>query len=244
MDIHSTCWQQRIIADCLLCETIFCTMRGFSIIPPLALALLSSVAIAQDEEERDCSYDSSDECIEPEARGSVEFQFKPLFPSNAQFVYAFAAGYEPDYSNNDDEEEDESTRTPETKVGFWLEYPEADLSPSSEMETSLVFLMHENITGTPSGGNNGCDGIWGARCSSGIAEVIKSEITTTPSSFGPSLGQVLTKLFIWDGIWDALDPESNALRNLTTCPKGVLKEFYMLDYRKSSMYHTLLICLQ
>ncbi|EFQ99277.1 hypothetical protein MGYG_02290 [Nannizzia gypsea CBS 118893] len=68
-------------------------------------------------------------CVNPKARGSVSFEFKPLFPKALDFVYAF--------DSETQEEADKqyvpegSTPAPDSKVAFWLEYPEVNLNPTA-----------------------------------------------------------------------------------------------------------------
>ncbi|KAK2872128.1 hypothetical protein FQN49_002538 [Arthroderma sp. PD_2] len=168
--------------------------------------------------ERDCSVRSTAPCIKPDARGSVSFEFKPLFPKDVNFVYAFD-------SQNQSEIDNQylppgSTPKPYSKVSFWVEYPESNLVPSAHTETYMAVLMNENITGVPSGGNNGCDGVWGDKCSANIEAWVKAEVT---SGSGISLTDALFKLFASKKSYSS---EGNRLLANLSCPQGVLRKYY------------------
>ncbi|KAL2859917.1 uncharacterized protein BJX67DRAFT_337813 [Aspergillus lucknowensis] len=109
--------------------------------------------------------DLFDKCIDPWAQGSATFSFEPLFPEPINFVYAFALQNNYQYYP-----------IPDAKVAFWLEYNETQLDPSNGAESYMTVILNNNITGTPYGGHNGCDGVLGAECSENLIGFLKNQI--------------------------------------------------------------------
>lgn len=159
-------------------------------------------------------------CVNPKARGSVSFEFKPLFPKGLDFVYAFDSETQEEADKQHVPEG--STPSPDSKVAFWLEYPEVNLNPAAHAETYMLVLMNENFTGNPSGSNNGCDGLWGAQCSKNLAAWFKAEMAGGALSPGDSirrLGTIFGKPKTSEG--------KRILEN-TGCPNGFFNDYYEL----------------
>lgn len=123
-----------------------------------------------------CEPDSTDKCIKPVATGTVDFKFEPLFPNGANMTYGFDV-------QSDDEAEDDNSE-PIAKGGIWLNYPSYNASSADDMVTEMVLMLNETITGTPGGGNNGCDDIWSATCSSNLTDFVKYMYTQVPKLEG------------------------------------------------------------
>ncbi|KAJ5155400.1 hypothetical protein N7492_008203 [Penicillium capsulatum] len=110
-----------------------------------------------------CSFwDSS--CIDPLAQSAVRMDFSPLFQDPITFYYAFDAS------------PSGKGEGPMTKTAFWLRYNDhrVKTDPIDENRTSEVALRVGNLTGTPSGANNGCDGFLGPRCSDNIKSALQT----------------------------------------------------------------------
>ncbi|KAK2837018.1 hypothetical protein FQN49_006493, partial [Arthroderma sp. PD_2] len=152
----------------------------------------------------------------PEARGSVNFDFKPLFPKGVSFVYAFNSETQ---SADDQHTTKGSTAAPDTRVGFWLEYPEVNQAPSADMQTHMTVLLNKNLTGVPSGGNNGCDGLWGAECSNNLAAWLKTEAAGSSSDLGGVINS-------FNSIGDSRTSEGKRLMENLSCPSGILHMSY------------------
>ena len=105
------------------------------------LALLSRLTNADRldkfDEPKDCSVKSIHDCIEPVARGSATFEFKPLFPDDATFVFVF------DVQDKKELDEDAfaqgETQVPDAKIAYWLEYTDEELTASDRRETYMAF---------------------------------------------------------------------------------------------------------
>ncbi|KAJ5124475.1 uncharacterized protein N7515_008300 [Penicillium bovifimosum] len=109
-----------------------------------------------------CSFWNSG-CIDTLAQTAVRFDLKPLFPDPVTLYYGFDASP----SGKGD--------GPMTKTAFWLGYQTRNINMKAvdSNRTSEIGLRVGNLTGTPSGANNGCDGIWGEDCSSDLKTALK-----------------------------------------------------------------------
>jgi hypothetical protein len=105
-------------------------------------------------------------CVDPYAQTAVSFGFSPLFLDDLSFYYAYDA-------NNRGKGNE-----PMTKASFWMGYAarHIDNSVIDSNRTLEVGLRVGNLTGTPAGGNNGCDGVWGPQCSINLKETLKQAI--------------------------------------------------------------------
>lgn len=139
-----------------------------------------------------CAF-SEDDCIDPLAQTAVSLSFQPLFTQNITFYYGF------DAQGPDDPEQQalpENERMPIVKASFWLRYAHTYLDSGDvrENRTSEIALRVGNLTGSPSGGNNGCDGVWGSPCSEQIRQWLKRsmfELSITGSYFVDPLDTIL-----------------------------------------------------
>ncbi|KAJ5644120.1 uncharacterized protein N7484_006627 [Penicillium longicatenatum] len=97
-------------------------------------------------------------CIDPLAQTAVAFSFPPLFLDPITLFYSF------------DSSSSGKGEGPMTKTAFWLGYQDHNINPHvvDTNRTSEIALRVGNLTGTPMGPNNGCDGIWGGHCSHDI----------------------------------------------------------------------------
>ncbi|KAL4737723.1 hypothetical protein BDV11DRAFT_149660 [Aspergillus similis] len=110
-------------------------------------------------------------CVDPLAQTAISFKFPPLFLEPINFYYAFDA----DARGKGQE--------PMTKAGFWIGY-EAYVNNSAIdiNRTSEIAVRVGNLTGTPSGDNNGCDGVWGTDCSMNLKSYLQQTIFTLVTS--------------------------------------------------------------
>ncbi|OJJ33784.1 hypothetical protein ASPWEDRAFT_112969 [Aspergillus wentii DTO 134E9] len=112
-------------------------------------------------------------CIDPFAQTAVSVSLPPLFLEDVSLYYAF------------DVNSQGKGRGPMTKSAFWLGYdsnPRINSSVIDANRTSEVGMRVGNLTGTPGGGNNGCDNIWGPRCSRDLIDLIKGNIFALATS--------------------------------------------------------------
>lgn len=190
----------------------------------LVLAFLSPLTKAHRSTDgfHDCGVTSiGSNCLEPVARGSANFEFKPIFPQDVTFVYAFDVQDEEELKT--DPIAPGETPVSDAKIGYWLEYAEAELTASDHQETYMVVLTNENITGTPSGGHNGCDGVLGAECSENLAQFMKRQIVAARSRAFADFPAVFAILD--SPIYD--DDIAYAIGNLS-CPTGIFDEPYFV----------------
>lgn len=94
-------------------------------------------------------------CIDSLAQTAVRFDLNPLFENPVTLYYSFDGSLSG------------KGEGPMTKTAFWLGYPSKNVNKNAvdSNRTSEIGLRIGNMTGTPSGANNGCDGIWGSDCS-------------------------------------------------------------------------------
>ncbi|KAL2856297.1 hypothetical protein BJX68DRAFT_206747 [Aspergillus pseudodeflectus] len=104
-------------------------------------------------------------CVDPLAQTAISFKFPPLFLETINFYYAF------------DADGRGKGQAPMIKAGYWIGY-EAYVNNSviDLNRTSEIAVRVGNLTGTPSGGNNGCDGVWGPECSKNMQDFFKEHI--------------------------------------------------------------------
>ncbi|KAL2829047.1 hypothetical protein BJY01DRAFT_255183 [Aspergillus pseudoustus] len=187
--------------------------------PFLFPSSIFTFAQSTETESESCDVDSYHDCIDPIAIGSQSLSFEPLFPSPLSFTYAFDV-------QNATELASESLRpgeeqVPDSKVAFWLEYDDATLTPSARHETYMAVLLNPNITGSPEGGHNGCDGVWGATCSRNLIRFLKEQMA------GKSIAATAT---LSSAIADAKSPSrfggaADEAAGLG-CPDGLFEEVY------------------
>ncbi|KAK2820053.1 hypothetical protein FQN49_007765 [Arthroderma sp. PD_2] len=192
-------------------------MPNYSWLSTLVFAFLyTGVAFSQPSGDTDCdaSATSDARCIEPESYGSVNFEFKPLFPEEVKFVFAFDA--------DNQSEAEVSTPPKHTKIAYWLEYDysKVNLDPSAHKETYIGVLVNGNTTGTSGGGNNGCDGLLGAQCSANIEAWVKAEVTSHADT---NLEDVFANL---EATGKSLSSEGDRLLENLSCPQDILNKYY------------------
>ncbi|KAL3476851.1 hypothetical protein BJX99DRAFT_134878 [Aspergillus californicus] len=125
----------------------------------MILATFSPTATAQI-----CSFWDTG-CVDPLAQTAVSFKSPPLFLGPINFFYAFDA----DARGKGQE--------PMTKAGFWLGYDAyVNSSVIDRNRTSEIAVRVGNLTGTPAGNNNGCDGVWGPDCSKNLKDFFQQTI--------------------------------------------------------------------
>ena len=140
------------------------SILGFkSVAQPYALLIV--LALLQCSSARMCSFWESG-CFDPLAQTAVPIDFSPLFPDPITFYYAF------------DELASGKSQGPMTKTIYWLRYQDWKINKDAvtSNRTSEVALRVGNLTGTPSGTTNGCDGIWGNPCSHDIKGALQHTI--------------------------------------------------------------------
>lgn len=125
-----------------------------------SLALL--VVLLQTVSAQFCSFWNNG-CIDSLAQTAIRFDLKPLFPDPVTLYYSFDASSSGKGAG------------PMTKTAFWLGYQNKNINLSAvdSNRTSEIGLRIGNLTGTPSGGNNGCDGIWGDDCSRDLKSALQ-----------------------------------------------------------------------
>lgn len=128
--------------------------------------LLTVLALLHCGSAQMCSFWESG-CIDPLAQTAVPIDFSPLFPDPITFFYAF------------DELISGKGQGPMTKTSYWLRYQDRNINKDAvtSNRTSEIALRVGNLTGTPSGTTNGCDGIWGV-----LAPMISKALCSIPSS--------------------------------------------------------------
>ena len=112
-----------------------------------------------------CSF-WNNKCIDPLAQTAQRVDVSPPFFEPVTFFYAF------------DSSASGKGEGPMTKTAFWLRYEKSSLNTYGVRAnyTSEVALYLRNLTGPPSGTNNGCDGIWGPSCSRDIKFALRKTI--------------------------------------------------------------------
>jgi hypothetical protein len=135
------------------------------------LAVLALLALLQGGAAQFCSFWNND-CIEPLAQSAVPFSFQPLFPDPITLYYGFDAS------------SSGKGQGPMTKTAFWLEYQDRNINKYAidTNRTTEIGLRVGNLTGSPSGPNNGCDGIWGPGCSRDIKNAVQHGIFSLSST--------------------------------------------------------------
>lgn len=104
-------------------------------------------------------------CVDPLAQTAISMRLPPLFLDDVNLYYAY------------DADSQGKGHGPMTKVSYWLRYArQINSSAIDTNRTSEMSLRVGNLTGTPSGGNNGCDGIWGPRCSRDLKSLLSGAI--------------------------------------------------------------------
>jgi hypothetical protein len=126
-------------------------------------------------------------CIDSLAQTAIRFDLNPLFPDPVTLYYGF------DVSSSGKGE------GPMTKTAFWLGYQNnnINLNAVDSNRTSELGLRIGNLTGTPSGANNGCDGIWGEDCSRDLKSALQNGIYRLAVSgeyYSKPLEAVLSKM--------------------------------------------------
>ncbi|PYH95303.1 hypothetical protein BO71DRAFT_290475, partial [Aspergillus ellipticus CBS 707.79] len=159
---------------------------GFITGPCLGLLLLLATLIPSGAAQV-CSFWSGS-CVDALAQTAVTFSFPPLFDGSLNLYYGFDAN-----SHGKGQE-------PMTKVSYWLGYGAViNNSVIDANRTSEIGLRIGNLTGTPSGHNNGCDGVWGPQCSSDLKSLLKQALyglTTSGAYYNYPLDTVLSEMLI------------------------------------------------
>ncbi|KAL2868168.1 uncharacterized protein BJX67DRAFT_380366 [Aspergillus lucknowensis] len=129
-----------------------------------------------------CSFWDSG-CVDPLAQTAISFKLPPLFLEPINFYYAFDA----DARGKGQE--------PMIKASYWIGY-EAYINNSviDINRTSEIAVRVGNLTGTPSGENNGCDGVWGSECSKNFKDFFQKiifDLITAGDSYNNPLGTVI-----------------------------------------------------
>ncbi|PLB53766.1 hypothetical protein P170DRAFT_346545 [Aspergillus steynii IBT 23096] len=137
--------------------------RGSKLRPYLTLLIFAT--IFQSGLAQLCSFWDGG-CVDPLAQTAVSFGFPPLFLDDINLYYGFDAN-----SRGKGHE-------PMTKASFWLGYAarRIDNSVIDRNRTSEIAMRIGNLTGTPAGDNNGCDGVWGPQCSNNLKSAFKGAI--------------------------------------------------------------------
>lgn len=151
-------------------------------------ALLVFVLFLQPAAAQICTFwDSS--CVDPLAQTAVPVGFGPLILQDVSLYYAYDAN--PKGKGHE----------PMTKTSFWLRFdnPRVDKSVITANRTSEIALRIGNLTGTPNGHNNGCDGIWGSDCSRDLKHALRSalyHLSVTGDYYSRPLETVLNQMVV------------------------------------------------
>ncbi|PLN81575.1 hypothetical protein BDW42DRAFT_95056 [Aspergillus taichungensis] len=129
-----------------------------------AVVLLLTIAVPSSASQICSFWDGG--CLDALAQTAASFSFRPLFLDQLTFYY----GYDANSRGKGHE--------PMTKVSYWLNYQVHHINNSiiDSNRTLEVAMRVGNLTGTPSGSNNGCDGVWGSQCSTNLKEEIQEAI--------------------------------------------------------------------
>jgi hypothetical protein len=129
-------------------------------------------------------------CIDPVAQTAVSLDFQPIFPDPVTLFYGFDASVSG------------KGEGPMTKVAYWLRYQDNHVNHDAVdgNRTSEIALRIGNITGVPSGGNNGCDGIWGPPCSEHLKGILRGtmfHMATSGEYHHKPLEAALAQMIAW-----------------------------------------------
>ncbi|KAJ5623991.1 hypothetical protein N7510_000300 [Penicillium lagena] len=139
-------------------------------------------------------------CVDPVAQTAVSLQFQPVFPDPVTFFYGFDASPLG------------KGEGPMTKVAYWLRYQDNHVNHDAvdANRTSEVALRIGNITGVPSGGNNGCDGIWGPPCSEDLKGSLRNtmfHMATSGEYHHKPLEAALAHMIAWPPTLETCPPQ-------------------------------------
>lgn len=147
----------------------------------MAVVLLVHSAVAQA-----CTFwDRS--CIDPLGQTAIPVSFRPFLIQDLSLYYA----YDTDPSGKG--------TNPMAKASFWLRFNHArvDQAVIDSNRTSEIAMRVGNMTGTPYGTNNGCDGVWGTGCSNDIKRNLRQaifDLSTSGESYTQPLASVLNQM--------------------------------------------------
>ncbi|KAL5337757.1 hypothetical protein BJX70DRAFT_368685 [Aspergillus crustosus] len=154
------------------------------------LPLAATAATAADT----CNYDKPTNCINVQAKGTHSFSFDPYFTENATFVYAI-----------------DSITDEVQKTAFWLEYPVL-YTNNDARNISQVGMLFTNASGSPGGGNNGCNNLLSEQCTKNLKDALKwGVLANLQDQQNQSLSNALRGL------------AENPLRNLS-CPTDLFDD--------------------
>ncbi|KAL5361525.1 hypothetical protein BJX96DRAFT_176312 [Aspergillus floccosus] len=119
-------------------------------------------------------YDTGNNCINVQSKGSKSFEFRPLFPEDPTIVYAIDELSEDEIQMETDQgylgNPDAAQRTT-----FWLEYSSMNATKEA-FSISQIGMLFTNATKAAEGGNNGCDGLLGQDCVENLKDALKWKI--------------------------------------------------------------------
>ena len=126
-------------------------------------------------------------CIDPLSQTAIPVSFRPFLLQDLSLYYAYDTDPSGKGSN------------PMAKASFWLSFNHARVNQSviDSNRTSEIAMRVGNLTGTPSGTNNGCDGVWGTGCSNDIKRNLRQAIfhlSTSGESYTQPLASVLNQM--------------------------------------------------
>ncbi|RLL97386.1 hypothetical protein CFD26_104129 [Aspergillus turcosus] len=127
-------------------------------------------------------------CVDPLAQTAVNFDFPPLFLDDITLYYGFDAN--PSGKGQE----------PMVKASFWLSYDpqRIDSAAITANRTSEIAFRVGNLTGTPSGPSNGCEGVWGPDCTRDLKELLKGAIyeLSTKGDYTYPLQTVINQMLV------------------------------------------------
>lgn len=162
-------------------------------------ALLVFVLFLQPAAAQICTFwDSS--CVDPLAQTSVPVGFTPLILRDISLYYAYDANPRG------------KGHGAMTKTSFWLRFenPRVDKSAITANRTSEIALRVGNLTGTPNGNNNGCDGIWGSACSRDLKQTLQQamyHLSVTGEYYSQPLETVMNRMVVSPPTLDNCPPQ-------------------------------------
>jgi hypothetical protein len=125
-------------------------------------------------------------CVDPLAQTALNFDFPPLFLDDITLYYGFDAN--PSGKGQE----------PMVKASFWLQYDpqRIDSAAITANRTSEIAFRVGNLTGTPSGLSNGCEGVWGVDCTHDLKALLKGKMyeLATKGDYSNPLQTVISQL--------------------------------------------------
>ncbi|KAH3117550.1 hypothetical protein KXV82_007056 [Aspergillus fumigatus] len=149
-------------------------------------------------------------CVDPLAQTAINFDFPPLFLDDLTLYYGFDAN--PSGKGQE----------PMVKASFWLAYDphRIDSTVITANRTSEIAFRVGNLTGTPSGSSNGCDGVWGPQCTHDLKELLKGAMyeLTIKGDYTYPLQTVISQMLVNPPVLSNCPPPFFDVQSLPVLP--------------------------